>query len=246
MSGTPLTLLHHDAQVVAIDKPSGLVVHRSAEAGERDNCMTRLRRQLGRWVWPVHRLDRGASGVLLFGLDTGAARALALAFAQRRVEKQYLAVVRGHAPREGQIDHALSDDMGGPPAAASTRFTCLAQVELPIAVGRYASARYSLVAVEPLTGRRHQIRRHLRHVGHPLVGDVTHGEGRHNRLFREQFGCWRLLLHACSLSVPHPSAASALVLQAPPPAEFARVCARLGWSDALARLGAHDATPVLS
>lgn len=246
MTRAPLTLLHQDDQVVAIDKPSGLVVHRSEEASDRDNCMTRLRRQLGRWVWPVHRLDRGASGVLLFGLDAEAARGLAQAFAQRRVDKLYLAVVRGHAPAAGLIDHALTDDEGGPTCEATTRFACLAQVELPIAVGRYSSARYSLVSAAPLTGRRHQIRRHLRHLGHPLVGDVTHGEGRHNRLFREHFGCWRLLLHAWHLRAPHPGQAADLDVHAPLPLAFAQLCERLGWSDALARLAPAAGAPVTS
>ncbi len=246
MPGVALTLLHRDTRVVALDKPSGLVVHRSEQVSDRDNCMTRLRRQLGQWVWPVHRLDRGASGALLFALDPEAAHGLALAFAQRRVDKLYLAVVRGYAPSTGVIDYALTDDEGGAPAEAITRFACLAQVELPIAVGRYGSARYSLVSAEPRSGRHHQIRRHLRHIGHPLIGDVTHGEGRHNRLFREHFGCRRLLLHAWHLRAPHPAQAADVDVCAPLPVDFAQVCARLGWSDALARAQPRQlATPLV-
>lgn len=231
----PLPLLYQDDRLAAVAKPSGLLVHRSQQAGDRDTCLTRLRNQLGRFVWPVHRLDRGASGVLLFALDTEAARAAALAFAERRVRKSYLAVVRGYAPESGAVDHPLAV-AGRPAAPATTRFERLAQVELPHAVGRYASARYSLVHVEPLTGREHQIRRHLRHVGHPLVGDVTWGDGRHNRFFRERFGLRRLLLHAWRLDVPHPADGRVLSIRAPLPAELFALCAELGW---LAAVEAH-------
>ena len=218
---------------MAIAKPSGLVVHRSAQAPERDTCMRRLRGQLGRWVYPVHRLDRGTSGALLFALDPATAREVTAAFARRQVRKTYLAVVRGFAPEAGEINHPIAGADAGRPAPALTCFTCLACVELPHAVGRYASARYSLVRAEPLTGREHQVRRHLRHVDHPVVGDVTHGDSRHNRFFRTRFGLHRLLLHALQLELPHPDDGRPLVLHAPPPPEMQRLFAELGWAAAL-------------
>ncbi len=234
-----LQVLRQDERLVALDKPSGLVVHRSERARDRDTCQRRLRDQLGRWVWPVHRLDRGTSGVLLFALDRSTARVLADAFAQRRVRKTYLAVARGFVPDAGEIDHPLLPAEGaGARAPAVTRFTCLARVELPQAVGRYASARYSLVRAEPLTGREHQVRRHLRHVAHPLLGDVTWGDGRHNRFFRERFGLHRLLLHALRLELPHPEDGGAWVVRARVPPELRALCAELGW---LAALEAEEA-----
>ncbi len=229
-----LEVLQQDERLVALSKPSGLVVHRSQLAPERDTCQRRLRDQLGRWVWPVHRLDRGTSGVLLFALDSATAHVLAEAFAERRVRKTYLAVTRGWAPDAGEVDHALAPAQGaGPPAPAVTRFACLARVELPHAVGRYASARYSLVRAEPLTGRGHQVRRHLRHVDHPIVGDVTWGDSRHNRFFRERFGLRRLLLHALRLELHHPDDGRDLVLRAPVPPDVRELCVELGWRGVL-------------
>lgn len=229
-----LEVLQQDGRLVALAKPSGLVVHRSQRAPERDTCQRLLRDQLGRRVWPVHRLDRGTSGVLLFALDALTARALAVAFAERRVRKTYLAITRGYAPEAGEVDHALTPTEGaGVAAPAVTRFSCLARVELPHAVGRYASARYSLVRAEPLTGREHQVRRHLRHVAHPIVGDVTWGDSRHNRFFRERFGLRRLLLHALRLELCHPHDGRALVLRAPLPQELRALCVGLGWRETL-------------
>jgi tRNA pseudouridine65 synthase len=229
-----LDLLHLDERVAAVNKPSGLVVHRSARAGDRDNCVRRLRDQLARRVWPVHRLDRGTSGVLLFALDAGAARELAAAFARRQVHKSYLAVVRGVPAESGEVDYALARAAGGARSPARTRYERLASVELPYAVGRYPTARYALVRAWPLTGREHQLRRHMAHLRHPIVGDVTHGDGRHNRFFRERFGLRRLLLHAEELRLAHPDGGE-LEVSAPLPEELARLWHELGWSDPSAR-----------
>jgi tRNA pseudouridine65 synthase len=227
-----LPILHRDDQLVAVAKPSGLIVHPSGLAPDRDTCMTRLRDQLGRWVFPVHRLDRGASGVLLFGLDPASARALADAFAGRRVRKRYYAVVRGVPPTSGEIDHPLPAETGsGPPLEARTSFRRLAEVELPYPVGPYPVARYALVLAEPETGRMHQIRRHLAHLRHPIVGDVTYGDGKHNRLFRERLGLRRLLLHARALELPHPQGGEPLRLEAPLPDELAGLFRSFGWQD---------------
>lgn len=217
---------------MAIDKPSGLVVHRSAQARDSVNCIALLRRQLGRFVFAVHRLDRGASGVLVFALDREAGQFLSAAFAERQVDKQYLALVRGFAPETGLIDSPLADPGGAGPQPALTRFTRLATVELPHPVRPHPTARYSLVRAEPLTGRTHQLRRHLAHIHHPIVGDANHGDGHHNRLFRELFGIRRLLLHASRLALPHPSTCDRLVIDAPLPEELRRLFDSLGlaWS----------------
>jgi tRNA pseudouridine65 synthase len=213
---------------VAIDKPSGLVVHRSAQARDSVNCIALLRRQLGHFVFAVHRLDRGASGVLVFALDREAGQLLSTAFADRQVEKRYLALVRGFLPEDGLIDSPLADPGGAGPQPAETRFTRLATVEIPEPVRPHSTARYSLVRAEPLTGRTHQLRRHFAHLRHPIVGDVNHGDGHHNRLFRRRFGCRRLLLHASRLALPHPSTRDRLVIEAPLPEELRRLFDALG------------------
>ena len=218
-----LTVVYRDCWLCAIDKPSGLLVHKSARGDDRVFAMQMLRDQLGQKVWPVHRLDRATSGVLLFALDAGTAAAVGQQIMARSVDKRYLAVVRGHTGLEGRIDKALSTNDGRADQPALTDYRRLATMELPIPVGRYASARYSLVEVFPHTGRTHQIRRHFKHIFHPLVGDTTYGEGRHNRLFRTEFACHRLLLHAAELRLAHPHTHEPLCLQAPLSGAFARV-----------------------
>lgn len=225
-----LQLLYQDDLLIAVSKPSGLVVHRSSATSDRDTCMTLLRNKLRRWVYPVHRLDRGASGVLLFALDSDTARSITETFMRRSVKKSYLAVVRGILPETGSLDYPLVEEPGKEPAQAQTSYARLAEVELPHAVGRYPTVRYSLARVEPLTGRMHQIRRHMAHLRHPLIGDVTYGEGRHNRLFRDLFGSSRLLLHAEELRLPHPRTGAELCIKAPLPDELTALFRALGWS----------------
>ncbi|MGB5198614.1 MAG: pseudouridine synthase [Sedimenticolaceae bacterium] len=200
-----LKILYQDAYYVAIDKPPGLLVHRSPISRDRVFVLQTLRDQLARRVYPVHRLDRATSGVMLFGLSAEAARRMVALFEARRVDKEYLAVARGWVDDCGLIDHPVADAQGsGVAQPARTRFLRLAKVELPFMVDRYPSARYSLVSVTPETGRRQQIRKHFKHISHHLIGDTTHGNGRHNRFFRSHFGVRRLLLTSRQLAFVHP------------------------------------------
>lgn len=217
-----LEILYRDDRMVVVHKPSGLLVHPSTEAPDRVTCMSLLRDQLGQHVHPIHRLDRGTSGVLLFCLDHEAARAAGLAFQERRVEKTYLTVVRGWTAERGEN----AGEMSG--REAFTAFERLATTELPIPVGPHPTARYSLLRVFPRTGLRHQIRRHLRRLSHPVVGDVKHGDGAHNRLFREHFGCDRLVLLAESLTMEHPTQGGRLVVETRPDPELEELFSRLG------------------
>ena len=237
----PLRILYRDDGLIAIDKPSGLLVHRSdIDRRETRFAVQLLRDQIGRRVYPAHRLDRGTSGVLLLAYDGETASKLGAQFESRAVEKTYLAVVRGHPPESGVIDHPLArrpDDYEHLPANASlaaqpalTRYRRLAVAELPYAVDRYPTSRYALVELNPETGRRHQLRRHLKHLAHPIIGDSTYGKGRHNRLFQEVFSCQRMLLACTRLVLHHPTSGTPLRIDAPPSEDFARVLAALGWS----------------
>lgn len=234
-----LVILHRDDHLVAIDKPAGLLVHRSdLDRAERRFAVQLLRDQLGQPVHPVHRLDRGTSGVLLFALDAATARDLGRQFESGEVAKRYLAVVRGWPDESGTIDHAMVPDpderagIGSREAqAAVTRYRRLATVELPYSVDRHPTSRYALVELEPLTGRRHQLRRHMKHIAHPIVGDATHGKGVHNRFFRDVLGCDRLLLSCVGLTVRHPGSGCALELTAGPGVAFEALLARFGWTD---------------
>ena len=232
-----LDILYRDEQLIAIHKPAGLLVHRSAlDRHETRFAVQLLRDQLGRRVYSVHRLDKGTSGALAFALDRDVARALAMQFATREVHKLYHAVVRGWPPALGEIDHALpavQDDVLDPRAEGSrdsvTRFATLATVELPVRVDRYPTSRYALLQLEALTGRRHQLRRHLSHARHPIIGDSTYGKGRHNRLFAERLGSRRLLLACSTLQFAHPCTGAQVRIHAPLAPEFERVVAALGW-----------------
>ena len=184
-----IEILYIDADCVAVNKPSGLAVHRGW-ADDDAFAMTLVRDALGKWVYPVHRLDRGASGVLLFGLSSTSARALCERFEQRQVQKTYFALVRGAPPASLVIDHPLKPDNGNVAQPAVTEVQRLEQL------GRYAWLR-----ALPHTGRLHQIRRHLKHVSCPIIGDVRYGKGEHNRLFRERYALHRLALHAAELSL---------------------------------------------
>jgi len=234
MTHDPLTILYRDDDYIAVDKPAGLQVHRSWISEENEQfLLQRLRDQIGRRVYTIHRLDRPTSGVILFALSSEAARAMCSVFEERRVEKFYLAVVRGYSDAEGHIDYPLREEPHKPEQEAITDYRTLATVELPIAVGRYNSARYSLVEIKPLTGRSRQIRKHFHHIFHPLIGDTSHGEGRHNRLFRDHFSVHRLLLHAWKLSLPHPVSGERLTIIAPLPEEFERLMREFGWQGVL-------------
>ncbi len=219
-------LIYEDESLVAINKDAGLLVHRSwLDKGETRFAMQLTRDAVGCHVFPVHRLDRPTSGVLLFAKSAGVARTLTEAFGERRVDKHYLAVVRGYMPAQGTLDYALShqlDDIADkfadadkPAQPAVTHWQTLAQIELPFAVSKkHDTSRYSLVRLNPETGRKHQLRRHMAHLFHPIVGDTSHGDGRHNRFFRQQYGCERMMLHANRLTLAHPLSGAPLVLEA--------------------------------
>lgn len=216
-----LQILYQDEHYVAIDKPPGLLVHRSPISRDRVFALQTLRDQLGQRVYPVHRLDRATSGVLLFGLSSLAASRLVERFESRQVDKIYLAVARGWTDDEGLIDHPLADEEGnGTRQPARTRYHRLATLELPFTVDRYPSARYSLLSVSPETGRRQQIRKHLKHISHHVIGDTTHGNGRHNRFFRQHLGLNRLLLTAQRLSFVHPFDGRRVTIAAAPDADW--------------------------
>lgn len=221
-SGPPvLPILHRDAAIVVVDKPAGLLVHRTGlDAGERWFAVQLLRDQLGgQHVFPVHRLDKGTSGVLVFALSSADAAGLARQFASQSVAKTYQAVVRGWPPDEGNTDHPLTHESKDP-QPARTRFRTLERIAVPFRADRYPESRYALVEVFPETGRTHQIRRHMKHLGHPLVGDTTHGVGTHNRLWRTQFQCQRLLLACTDLRCAHPRTGAVMAFHAPPAASF--------------------------
>ena len=225
-----LCLLLLDDNLCVLNKPSGIMVHRTNISTDRVFLADLLRERLGRRVWTVHRLDRATSGALLLALTAAAAADLGEQFEAGTIGKRYVAVVRGWIDDAGAIDKPLKAKRGRIQQAL-TRYRCLARTEIPVPIPPHETARYSLVELRPVTGRTHQLRRHLNHVSHPIVGDVNHGDRRHNRLFRSRFACHRLLLHAAEIRFAHPADGRAMHVEARPPEDFASVVGALGWAD---------------
>ena len=235
-----LTVLHADQWLAVIDKPAGLMVHDSALArGETDFAADRLRAQFGKPIFLVHRLDRATSGCLLLAFDRQTASSLGKVLMSREVEKDYWAVCRGWPDAEVLVDHDLDGGPGKPvKKTAVTRLTRLATTELSLPSAGFETSRYAWLCAQPQTGRFRQIRRHLKHLSHHLIGDSSHGDGRHNRAFR-RLGIHRMLLHARRLAFVHPDSGDRLEVHAPVDAEFAKALALFDGVDP----GAVEAMP---
>lgn len=238
-----LDIIYRDEYLVAINKPSGLLVHRSAiDRHETRFAMQILRDQIGQHVFPVHRLDKPTSGVLVFALSADVARLMGDIFSAHLCQKTYLAIVRGIAPQHQLLDYPLTEEQdkytdkkarNAEPKAAITEFFRLADIALPYTVDKYPESRYSLVKCIPQTGRKHQIRRHLKHISHPIIGDAKHGKGNHNRFFQQQFSAHRLLLAATELAFTHPISRASLKITAPLDHTMTQLLQQFGWQHAV-------------
>lgn len=246
-----LPILYRDEHIVVVNKPSGLLVHRSEiDRHETRFALQIVRNQIGQHVFPVHRLDKPTSGVLLFGLNKAVARILSEQLSSGHIEKHYLAITRGYAPESIYVDYPLKEEQDKytdkkarkdkPPQQAQTQFCRLATTELPVEIEGYPQSRYSMVACKPTTGRKHQIRRHLKHIGHPIIGDAKHGRGRHNRYFKEHLDAGRLLLHAGRLSVRHPTDNRLMEFVAPLDSMYLNLVDRFQWRDHLPNYLSQD------
>jgi tRNA pseudouridine65 synthase len=211
-------IVFQDDHYIAINKPHSILVHRTGLSQDTRFVLQLLRDQIGRRVYPIHRLDRATSGVLIFGKSAEAASRLGVLLMDKNVEKRYWAVVRGFTKDNDTIDYPLEDpETGKGMMPAVTHYTKIAQTELDTAIGlRYPTARFSLLEVRPETGRRHQIRKHFAHLRHPVIGDVRHGDNKHNNFFRDAWGIQRLLLHAVSMRFEHPHTGQIVDIEAKP------------------------------
>ena len=226
----PLAILHQDEHIIVIHKPAGLLMHRSPISRDTVFVLQTLRNQIGQRVYPIHRLDRATSGVLAFGMSSKMAQIVTQQFEHHLVEKEYRALVRGWVDDSGQINHPVSDeDSNKKSQEAISDYRCLQKIELPYAVDRYSSARYSLVSISPRTGRRQQIRKHFKHISHHLIGDTTHGNGKHNQFFREQYGIHRLMLSSHRLCLDHPVTRKRLCFKAEAESEWEKVFEVFNW-----------------
>ena len=234
-----LEILYQDEYLVAINKPSGLLVHRSPiDKHETRFAIQELRDQIGKYIYPIHRLDKPTSGVLLFALDKYTASLMAEQFRDRKTKKTYTAIVRGYTNNSGIIEHELlekldkiadKDSTTKESKEAITEYERLKTVEVPHGVGLYDKSRYSLVKLAPKTGRKHQLRRHMKHISHHIVGDTKYGRGEHNKMIRAEYDCHRMLLHAKSLEFIHPYTKQALHVEASYDESFISLFVHFGW-----------------
>jgi tRNA pseudouridine65 synthase len=235
-----LEIVFQDEYFVAVNKPAGMLVHRSwLDKHETQFVMQTLRDQIGQHVFPLHRLDRPTSGVLIFALSSEVASQVMPMFANHEMEKTYHAIVRGWIEESGRLDYALKvelDKIADKHASqekeaqeAITDYWPLAKVEVPHSTGKFPTTRYCLMEMKPLTGRKHQLRRHMAHLRHPIVGDTTHGDGKHNKLYREVYDSHRLLLHASSLEFVHPFTNEKVLIKAGIDETWQKLCAEFDW-----------------
>lgn len=235
-----LRIIYRDERFIAINKPAGLLVHRSSmDVLESEFAVQQLRDQIGLRVFPLHRLDKPTSGLLLFAFDSEAASKLSEQFSNHTIKKAYLAVVRGYAPDyehivhpvKAQLDkHSKNNGLQG-----ITDVYTLARCELGIANDKYPQSRYSLVELRPQTGRRHQLRYHMKHLSHPIIGDPRYGKKVHNDIFKSHFDSHRLLLASIGLSFTHPFTQEKVDITCLPSDDFMSVARQLGWEDLIQR-----------
>ncbi len=228
-----LEVLFEDQELVVINKPAGLLVHKTALAyGEEENALIQLRNQIGSWVAPVHRLDRATSGCLLFAKNEQVLPKLQGMFMERKIQKTYHCLVRGiPSEKHGVIDYPLQSERSGKLQEAQSKFKVLAEIEKPFnSTGRYPTSRYSLLEIELLTGRTHQIRRHLAHIRHYILGDRKHGDNKQNHYFETHFGLEHLLLHAWKLRFEHPISGKLISVACALPPHFQHIVEKLGWN----------------
>lgn len=226
-----MKILFEDEHLVAIDKPAGLLVHRSELDNRETNfALQQLRDLIGTFVYPIHRLDKPTSGVLLFAKHSEAAARVSEQLRSGEVSKSYLAVLRGYSKEEQEIDYPLRkiiDRFGKPSYKSDEEQEChtslkrLATMELPISIDKYPTSRYSLVFLQPHTGRRHQLRRHMKHISHPIIGDPKYGKSVHNNYFKEHLQVERLLLASVGLQFSHPYSGEEITITQLPEDSFA-------------------------
>lgn len=224
-----LEVVYQDDHLIAINKPHGLLVHRSSIASDaKEFALQLLRDQVSRHVSPVHRLDRKTGGLLLFAFEKDVEVAMQQQFMNGEVQKKYLAILRGYAPEQLDIDYPLAKE-NGTIQEAFTTFVTLKRAELDIAFGKHPTSRYSLVEASPTTGRMHQLRKHFAHIFYPIIGDRKHGCNKQNKFFKDTWEMTTMLLHASELTFIHPVTGNKVQLKAPVQAEFLRVMKLMEW-----------------
>ena len=228
-----LPIIYRDEHIIAVNKPSGLLVHRSMiDRHETEFAMQIVRDMVDQHVYTVHRLDKPTSGVLLFALSSEVARLLSEQFTEQTITKTYHALLRGWT-EDQHIDYALKEKLDKiadkkarqdkAAQSAQTDLKVLHRYTYPVAVGRYPQARLSWVELSPHSGRKHQLRRHMAHIRHPIMGDTSHGDGKQNKFMRQTFNFNDLALINSKMQLVHPVTQQSLSLDAPLSSELVQL-----------------------
>lgn len=239
MTEVPIEILYRDESIIAVNKPEGLLVHRSnIDKYESRFLLQLLRDQIGQYLYPIHRLDKPTSGVILFAFSSEVAAAIQKLMEENQASKEYLLVCRGYCPEEGEIDYPLrpvdefkrNKKTQKPAQQALTHYRRLNTIEVPYCVDKYPTSRYSLVLAKLLSGRKHQLRRHFKHISHPIIGCPKYGKSTHNRFFAQKFDSHRLLLHSYRMSFQHPLSGQLVSIVSDPSGDFSNLLAQFDWA----------------
>ncbi|NIJ45172.1 tRNA pseudouridine65 synthase [Wenyingzhuangia heitensis] len=219
-----------DTYILAVYKPNNMLVHHSAMANnqlEELSLVQLLKQELGIKYYPVHRLDRKTSGIILFAKQKEFVKPFQDLFVNNQIQKTYYGLVRGFIPENGKIDSPVKGRDANVHKEALTYYKRIKIFSIPIQVGPYKVSRYSLVALQPKTGRLHQLRIHMNKISHPLIGDPKYGDRFHNRMFLEKFNIDSLFLHAKTLEFIHPFTQKTHTLTADMPKKWEFICTEL-------------------
>lgn len=218
-----LPILFSDSHFTIINKPPGMLVHRTSIADDTAPvALQLLRDQLERTVFPVHRIDRPTSGIVIFAHTPEITKLLQDQLAAKDARKQYTALVRGWMIEPVDCDRDVKNDRGML-KEAFTRFVPVEHFELALPTNRYPTARFTIVEAFPETGRWHQIRQHLAQLRHYIINDRVHGDGKQNKIFTQQLQLNELFLHARNLTFTHPVTGEVLMVEAPFPEHWGRM-----------------------
>lgn len=225
-------IIYEDDHLLVANKPNNFLVHESHYARniQEPTLLDKLAEQINDPVYPVHRLDRKTSGILLFARKKEFVAEIQRLFTDNRIDKIYYAILRGFISEKFTVDSPVKNNDTGIYKDALTNGECLQQIELPIPVHPYDSSRYSLVKLSPQTGRMHQLRIHMNKISHPIIGDYKYGDRFHNRMFEQEFGCEYMFLHAGELLFTHPFSNKKLHLKAEFPEDWDIMLNRFEWN----------------
>ena len=231
-----LEIIFEDVYLLCVNKPNNMLVHHayhSRNVADETSLLRLILDKTGLKVYPIHRLDRKTSGIILLTKETTYVSKFQELFTNNEIHKTYYGVLRGHSPSSKIIDSPVKGRDSNVHKEALTHLKTLEQITLDIPVKPYDTSRYSLVELSPKTGRMHQLRVHTNKISHPLIGDTKYGDKNHDIMFDENFGCKNLFLHAGKLEFIHPFSLEKLILKATFPKDWIGLFQKFSWRNPL-------------